>query len=355
VSGGLAYVADMDGGLAILYYPDEFPGTGALADYRVSTKGCDVTRADAFGLAVTGGAGGSASVKIQRLKERPANTDDVAGKCLYLLDSPGVRRVDVTGNLAIFYTDAPVGTLRANDSVGAITTKNASVARIEVASTLDCVRMAALQGGTNVDWPVTRIASSGTQGQALAISLAGIVLEDLTTGQTVKSLSVASKVVRVKTTGAWRVTTGGVGRIAPTAVADTSGSYKLVASGFGSIAAKGALIRPDELVSYGMVGKITGKSLSIGGATCPAMLGWEGEPERMLMKAENFVLISADSGVHGKFWVGFDAQGPTYAGTVGTVATKAGTGTLSGELRVAPGTLVKFKPDQGDMQVLTSD
>lgn len=327
--------------------------SGVLADYKVSYKKCDMEQVDPSGLAVTAGLGGGATLKIQRLKELPANTDDVPGKYLYLLDCAGVERVDVDGGLASFYTDAPIGALVANDSVGSIASKNACVARIEVAVTLGSVRMVAVPGGTNTGLPVTRIASGGSADKMLAIGLTGIVLEDLVTGQSVKSLSVTTKGFRDKVTGALVVATAGVGRIAPAAAADTSGTYALVAPRFGSIASTGAIMRPDELVSEGPVGRITGKSLYLGGALRPAILGWEDEPQRMLMKAESFVRISANHGVHGRFWAGFDAQGPTYTGTVGTVATTSGT--LSGELRVAPGTVVKFRPDQGTIDVFTSN
>lgn len=324
------------------------------ADYKVTYKGCTLTRENVSDLRAVVSAGAAASVKIQHLKKLPKSTADVAGKVLYLLASTGVERFVVVGNLASFYTDAPVQVLDAGGAVGSISTKNATVARISLAGAAGSIRMAATPGGVNSSLSATRVASGQGAGQPLGIALTGIVLEDLATSQTVSRLTVAAKAFRNKTSGASGVATSGIGRIAPAAVADTSGTYTLAAAAFGTVSTKGADIRPDGLVSQGPVGSITGKALNLGGQAFPAMLGLEAQPLQLLMRAQTFGTISADSGVHGRFWAGFDASGPTYTGTIGTVATKAGVGTLSGELRVAPGSTVMFKPAQGAMQVFTS-
>src|ERR1035437_668774 len=54
------------------------------ADYKVTYKGCTLTRENVSDLRAVVSAGAAACVKIQHLKKLPKSTADVAGKVLYL-------------------------------------------------------------------------------------------------------------------------------------------------------------------------------------------------------------------------------------------------------------------------------
>lgn len=162
-------------------------------NYKVTYKGCSIAAGDLLrgGALVVDSWGDKSSVKIQKIQNLdPARMLDVEGKILFLKDCPTeLPEVQVTGSgMGTFYTDAPVGLLGVAGRLGKLSTKDAMITNVVVAGRLGSVNMGSLTRGKE-----TSVVSGGGPADSLTAAFSGVCVAGLRTQQTVKKLSVASK------------------------------------------------------------------------------------------------------------------------------------------------------------------
>jgi hypothetical protein len=149
---------------------------------RITFKGCGVT-VNPSGTIEVGDTLPAASVKIQRLKTRPANLTETFG--IHYTSARSLGAVSVAGTLGTFYTEAPVASLAATGGLRLVTTRACTIADLEAAA-FGTVLMSDTPNSTDPTSPtlsLTRIAANGQPlpvGYAKAtVGLTGVSLDSL--------------------------------------------------------------------------------------------------------------------------------------------------------------------------------
>jgi hypothetical protein len=209
---------------------------GAPGNYKISYKGCTValdtaTPGAATGLIVTGANAGT--IKIQKLTKLPAKHADVAGKTLYMLNSPGLS-----------FLTAATGTIKSLSGTGAfIPTITANVTgsiKMGVTAALPAIQKPA----TTILLPGAIPGAPRSASPTLAVSLTGVSLNYFVMTNEAASIKISAKKVK--------------GATIPADVA--AGSKIRVGEGL-SLAVTGGNIYADLIESQGGI-----KSLSVKGS-----------------------------------------------------------------------------------------
>jgi hypothetical protein len=288
------------------------------------------------------------------------------GGTIVLLNCTSIPSVTVQGSLAVFSTQVPVDALTVSGSIGRIMTARSSVGIITAHTLSNVFESGAADAfgvmgasGTSATYAATSIYTGGNRNTEMSVSLSGVVLEDLVTSQTLKSVSVSSRLVPKKLTGGVKgvVSVGGIGRVIPTgASGSVATDFRLQAQGITKVKASGASILPDTLDSTrNNLLQLTAQSQTFAGHTIGGLVGDTGDG--LHVTAPNMGTIRGDKGVHGEFVAGTSSANAR--GLILQIATKSQSGAttrttpISGDAFVGVNTII-FLPDHGTMTVHTN-
>lgn len=266
-------------------------------------------------------------------------------------DLPPVRFVRHSDTLSRFVTEANVLSLEVGGPVAVVTARNAHIEAVSAGgirrlSMTDFVDAASTPPAA---WPHTSVLSYGPPGMPLRIELTGVILQSLDTNQNVVSLNTTAKRMRQG------VGLAGVGNVAAGNPESFPSENFIRVGSLGRLLARGASVRPAWLWSDGAVGRIEATTLDLRGAAWGGAIGLAGNDVGTQFYASGFGTIRGEAGVYAYIVAGAEGDGlPMFTGQIRRIVTKPGTGTLSGAAFVAPGTKIRFAPEQGAFVVHTA-
>ncbi len=386
---------------SILSDPD--PGsavaeTVATDNYKVTYKGLEPTDSGTTGGLKFTATTTKPSLKITALKGKPVGVEKPGVR--YLSNVAEIPAIEVTGALSSFSSAAPVELLKVSGTAKSVTA-SAGLRRLE-AGQVGTVKVTALKDATAFPRTFSRLtvqtSDSALPLTPLKMSLKGVVIERLTTQQTVNSLKTATKAYRDKSK-VQRVSLAGVGAlwlVEPDTLDDQSAARDVDVDGPDLLVApeiKTLQVKGGSILSEGIFAKLTSKVSASSGSYKSAIgtvlfqgnvrvsliespadlkilearakktssgfqggyLGYADHPERMVVLVNNIkTKVSGDALVSGIFYAGFDESGKaTYTGAIKKIQSKA---FLQGEAHIslASQSKMKFLPTQGALFVYTS-
>ncbi len=179
------------------------PDTGSattetvVADnYKVTFKGLEMNESETTGGLKFTATTAKPTLKITALKGKPVGIEKPGVR--YLSNVSTLPRVEVTGALALFASAAPVETLKVTGSVKSVTAL-AGLRWLE-AGEVGILKVTALKDATAAPRTFSRLAVWTSDAQLpLKVALKGVVIERLTTRQTVNYLKASTKAYRDRT------------------------------------------------------------------------------------------------------------------------------------------------------------
>jgi len=372
--------------------------TLVVDSYKVTYKGLDSVVSETTGGLKFKVTTPKSSLKIISLKGKQTGADGPG--VLYLRDVTGIPEIEVSGNLNLFVSAAPVELLKVSGTVKSVTAK-AGLRRLE-AGQAGTVKVTALKDAAASPRTFSRMTLQTSDSLLplipLKIALKGVALERLLTQQTVSYLKGSTKAYRDKAK-IRRMSLAGVGAlwlVEPDALdeksvargIDVDGPDLLIAPEIKVLKVTGGAILSEAIfarltstvsASSGLYKSAMGSKLVQGNVRVsliesPAdlsilqsrakktvygykggMIGYLDQPDRMKILVNNIKSkVSGDGLVSGVFYCGFDDSGKaTYAGSIKQILSKT---PLQGEAHVSLASKgkMKFKPTQGAFLVHTS-
>ncbi|HPS00851.1 MAG TPA: SBBP repeat-containing protein [Candidatus Sumerlaeota bacterium] len=344
-----------------------FRDEGFEKNYKVTFKHCKVTT-DGYGNLTVSDTDTDSWVKVSLLKRIPPIADPLYGQCFYLRDLRMLRRVSITGDLGRFYSNCDVWDLNCTGSIGNLNTASANIETVEAAG-IQKIRMAAQADFVSGQAAICSIAmSKDSEDQVhlkypLDAAFTGIMIENFTTWQPVRKMSVASKAF-VSPKKAKTYSLAGIGKCSRL-MAQAAGLPTL-SSEYDSVFLTGALdnltltaapLAPDFLMGEISKISVTGgafktasslvpiragltarrlisttpiKSLNAKGAktatgTVGGFIGSPETPDATRIQAlSDLETISATSSISATFYAGFAGENPTCLGKIGKILLGAG-------------------------------
>jgi uncharacterized repeat protein (TIGR02543 family) len=326
--------------------------------YKVTAKGYSMTRDLSNNLYFTGDDAGT--IKIVLLKNLPKNAEDDASKGIYYLqDLDVVPEFIVSGDVKTLAIDVPVYSLKVTRMVNTLLAKS-TITSIQVGE-IGKIKLSALRPMESKQYAHTTILTDGSE--PLTLLATGVVVENLDSygelEQPVKLLSVTSKSYKNEV-GLKRTSLGALG-VLPKAVEEAIGMSasamnvasrsQIRGSMLKTVTVSGGPIVADELV--GAIDKVTvsGGNLrasliqstkdlvlvqatakKVNGALVGGAVGTPGAPMALVIQAQPSAKgvaigkVSAQTGLSGYFYAGYDAAtgAPTQTGGIGVLQSKSG-------------------------------
>jgi hypothetical protein len=363
IFGGNDTVLDGDQNAFLTTFRDE----GLQKNYKVTFKHCQVTT-DGYGNLTVSDTDTDSWVKVSLLKKIPPVADPLYGQCFYLRDLRMLRRVSVAGDLGNFYTNCDVWELNCTGSIGSLNTATANIETLEAAG-IQKIRMAA-QADSAAGQAATcsLFIAKNSEDQVnlqypLDAAFTGIMIENFTTWQPVRKMTVASKAF-VNSKKAKTYSLAGIGKRSRL-VAQAAGIQTQSAE-YDSIFLTGALnsliLTAAPLAPDFMMGGITKIAVTGGAFQTTAQLvpiraglavrrllsttpiksieakgkktamgmagGFIGLPDTpnstRIQTLSDMETISATSGISAIFYAGFAGENPTCLGKIGKILLGTG-------------------------------
>ncbi len=344
-----------------------FRDEGLQKNYKVTFKHCKVTT-DGYGNMTVSDTDTDSWVKISLMKKIPPIADPIYGQSFYLRDLRMLRRVSISGDIGNFYSNCDVWQLNCAGSIGSLNTVTANIETIE-AEGIQRIRMAA-----QADSAAGQVAASSffivdnSEDQVnlqypLDAAFTGIAIEDFTTWQPVRKMTVASKAFtnpqKMKTyslagigkrsrlvahaagtqipsaeydsiflTGALDSLILTAAPLAPdfmmggiSKIAVTGGSFKTAAS---TVPIRAGLVSR-RLISTTPIKSIEAKGKKTAVGMAGGYIGLPDTPGATRIQALNDMeTISATAGISATFLAGFAGENPTCKGKIGKILLGSG-------------------------------
>ncbi len=356
------------------------PETFTPATYKVMAKGYTMERniptADSLTFTPTVPGSTAGTIKITRLTKVPASlTEDPIKGIYYLTNQSQAPLLRIEGDVKTLAFDVPVNLLEVMGSVNALQAKD-GVTFIQVGE-MASAKIAATRPMESGQYARTFIETNGST--PLTLQATGVVVESLGSAsgarQPVKLLSVASKSYK-NSVGLTKTSLGAIGSL-PKVVAEVAGTpapqseatpCSIQGSMLKSVTVSGGPLVADELV--GAIDKVTvaGGNLRCGliqsskdlvliqatakkvnGVLVGGAVGTAGSATEMVVKGQPNTKkvaigkVSAQTGISGFFYAGYDAATglPTQSGGIAILQAK--TGVVEGAAFLDPALVSKMK------------
>ncbi len=349
----------------------------AAANYKVTCKGYTLVRSASNDLTFEPTIAGSnpGTIKIALLKKMPSNAVDNAAKGIYYLTSvTQVPMLRVNGSVKTLAFDVPVLALVVRDLAKSVSAKSVTFL---TANEFGSISIAATKDSGAGLYARTFIQTTSAGTTPMSIKVTGAVVEEVgstaTTAQPIKLLNVASKTYK-DAAKATRTSLGAIGSLPVVVnelqVGNTTSApaeatpCSIQGSALKAITVSGGPLVADELV--GAIDKVTvaGGNLRVGliqsskdlvlvQATAKkgvgGAVGTAGSPLALVVKGQPsskgvaIGKVSAQTGVSGFFYAGYDAAtgAPTKSGGINILQTKSGV--VEGAAFLDPALVSKLK------------
>ncbi len=349
----------------------------AAANYKVTCKGYTLVRSASNDLTFEPTIAGSnpGTIKIALLKKMPSNAVDNAAKGIYYLTSvTQVPMLRVNGSVKTLAFDVPVLALVVRDLAKSVSAKSVTFL---TANEFGSISIAATKDSGAGLYARTFIQTTSAGTTPMSIKVTGAVVEEVgstaTTAQPIKLLNVASKTYK-DAAKATRTSLGAIGSLPVVVnelqVGNTTSApaeatpCSIQGSTLKAITVSGGPLVADELV--GAIDKVTvaggnlrcgliqsSKDLVLVQATAKkgvgGAVGTAGSPLAMVVKGQPsskgvaIGKVSAQTGVSGFFYAGYDAAtgAPTKSGGINILQTKSGV--VEGAAFLDPALVSKLK------------
>ncbi len=349
----------------------------AAANYKVTCKGYTLVRSASNDLTFEPTIAGSnpGTIKIALLKKMPSNAVDNAAKGIYYLTSvTQVPMLRVNGSVKTLAFDVPVLALVVRDLAKSVSAKSVTFL---TANEFGSISIAATKDSGAGLYARTFIQTTSAGTTPMSIKVTGAVVEEVgstaTTAQPIKLLNVASKTYK-DASKATRTSLGAIGSLPVVVnelqVGNTTSApaeatpCSIQGSTLKAITVSGGPLVADELV--GAIDKVTvaggnlrcgliqsSKDLVLVQATAKkgvgGAVGTAGSPLALVVKGQPsskgvaIGKVSAQTGVSGFFYAGYDAAtgAPTKSGGINILQTKSGV--VEGAAFLDPALVSKLK------------
>jgi hypothetical protein len=363
IFGGNDTVLDGDQNAFLATFRDE----ETPKNYKVTFKHCKVTT-DGYGNMTVSETDTDSWVKISLMKKRPPVADPLYGQCFYLRDLRMLRTVSISGDIGNFYSNCNIWKLNCTGSIGSLNTVTADIETIE-AEGIQKIRMAAQadsaagQVATSSLFIVTSSEDQVNLQYPLDAAFTGVAIENFTTWQPVRKMTVASKAFvnarKMKT-----YSLAGIGKrsrlVAHAAGVQTHSteydsifltgaldSLILTAAplapdymmgGMSKIAVTGGVFQTTanpvpiqagltarRLISTTPIKSIEAKGKKTAAGIVGGYIGFQDAPEATRIQAQdNMESLSATNGISATFLAGFAGENPTCKGKIGKILLGTG-------------------------------
>ncbi len=349
----------------------------AAANYKVTCKGYTLVRSASNDLTFEPTIAGSnpGTIKIALLKKMPSNAVDNAAKGIYYLTSvTQVPMLRVNGSVKTLAFDVPVLALVVRDLAKSVSAKSVTFL---TANEFGSISIAATKDSGAGLYARTFIQTTSAGTTPMSIKVTGAVVEEVgstaATAQPIKLLNVASKTYK-DAAKATRTSLGAIGSLPVVVnelqVGNTTSApaeatpCSIQGSTLKAITVSGGPLVADELV--GAIDKVTvaggnlrasliqsSKDLVLVQATAKkgvgGAVGTAGSPLALVVKGQPsskgvaIGKVSAQTGVSGFFYAGYDAAtgAPTKSGGINILQTKSGV--VEGAAFLDPALVSKLK------------
>ncbi len=349
----------------------------AAANYKVTCKGYTLVRSASNDLTFEPTIAGSnpGTIKIALLKKMPSNAVDNAAKGIYYLTSvTQVPMLRVNGSVKTLAFDVPVLALVVRDLAKSVSAKSVTFL---TANEFGSISIAATKDSGAGLYARTFIQTTSAGTTPMSIKVTGAVVEEVgstaTTAQPIKLLNVASKTYK-DASKATRTSLGAIGSL-PVVVNElqvgntTSAPAEATPCSIQGSTLKAITVSGGPLVADELVGAIDKVTVSGGNLRCGLIqsskdlvliqatakkgvggaVGTAGSPLALVVKGQPsskgvaIGKVSAQTGVSGYFYAGYDAAtgAPTKSGGINILQTKSGV--VEGAAFLDPALVSKLK------------